>query len=191
MIGRTGPLFGQSLAAFAGGAVAAVVASRLLPPLIAQAAGSARAAGGGDPLETLIADHRRFVGLLSEMEQSADTATFQRTQLLLRLKRRLAAHALAEEDIVYPLLHDEAQAVDDAKHLYSEHADIKIHLHALEQMPKDGPEWARRASALKQLIEAHARHEEEVDFPRLRQVLSEQAMRQLAGHVYREKALIL
>jgi hypothetical protein len=41
------------------------------------------------------------------------------------------------------------------------------------------------------VIEAHARHEEEVDFPRLRQVLSKQAMRQLAGHVQREKALTL
>ena len=124
------------------------------------------------------------------MEQSPDSATFHRTQLLLRLKRALAAHAVAEEDIVYPLLHDDAKAVDDAKHLYSEHADIKIHLHALEQMPKDAPEWAQRAGALKQLIEAHARHEE-VDFPRLREVLDEQAMRHLAGHVQREKALIL
>jgi hemerythrin superfamily protein len=191
MIGKMGWLFGQGMAAFAGGAVAATVASRLLPPLVAQAAGAARAAGGGDPLETLIADHRRFVALLTEMEQSADTATIHRTQLLLRLKRGLAAHALAEEDIVYPLLHDEAKAADDAKHLYSEHADIKIHLHALEQMPKDAPEWAQRAGALKQLIEGHARHEEEIDFPRLREVLDEQAMRQLAGHVQREKALIL
>lgn len=191
MGGKLGLLFGQSMTAFAGGAVAAVVASRLLPPLVAQAAGVARAASGGDPLETLIADHRRFVALLTEMEQSSDTATFHRTQLLLRLKRGLAAHALAEEDIVYPLLHDEAKAADDAKHLYSEHADMKIHLYALEQMPKDDPEWAARAGTLRQLIEAHARHEEEVDFPKLRQVLSEQAMRQLAGHVQREKALIL
>jgi hypothetical protein len=81
--------------------------------------------------------------------------------------------------------------VEDAKHLYSEHADIKIHLHALEQMPKNTPEWVQRAGALKRLIEGHTRHEEEVDFPRLREVLEEQAMRQLAGHVQREKALIL
>ena len=104
MVGNTGWVFGQGMAAFAGGAVAATVVSRLLPPLVAQAAGSARAAGGGDPLATLIADHRHFVALLTEMEQSSVTATFHRTQLLLRLKRGLAAHALAEEDIVYPLL---------------------------------------------------------------------------------------
>ena len=148
-------------------------------------------AGGGDPLETLIADHRHFVALLTDMEQSPDTAKFHRTQLLLRLKRRMTAHALAEEDIVYPLLHDAAKATDDAKHLYGEHADMKIHLHALEEMPKDDPEWVERVRALKQLIEAHARHEEEVDFPKLREVLDEQATTRLAGSVQREKALVL
>jgi hypothetical protein len=41
------------------------------------------------------------------------------------------------------------------------------------------------------VIEVHAHPEEEIDFPRLREVLDEQAMRQLSGHVQREKALIL
>ena len=46
----------------------------------------------------LIADHRIFESLLTEMEKSADNEYLHRTQLFLRLKRRLAAHAMAEED---------------------------------------------------------------------------------------------
>jgi iron-sulfur cluster repair protein YtfE (RIC family) len=148
---------------------------------------------GRDPFDALIADHRRFIALLRDMEQSQSRgrSAFHRAQLLLRLKRGLAAHALAEEDVVYPLLHDEAKAIEETKHLYDEHADMKIHLHALEQMPKDAPEWTARARALRQLVEEHARQEEDVDFPKLRRALSEQAAARLSSNLQREKALIL
>ena len=191
MTAKTGLLSMPGIAIFASGAATAMIAARILPPFLAQAAGSAQAAGGRDPFAALIADHRHFVSLLTQMERSPEDAKLRRTQLLLRLKRRMTAHALAEEDIVYPLLHDEAKAAEDAKHLYGEHADMKIHLHALEQMPKDHPEWVERVRALKQLIEGHARHEEEVDFPELRRVLDETAMKRLSAHVQREKALVL
>lgn len=173
------------------GAAAAVIAGRMLPPLLAQASGTARAAAGRDPFEGLERDHRVFLSLLSRMESSDDGATFERTQLLLRLKRRLAAHAMAEEDVVYPLLHDVAHAPEDARHLYAEHAEIKMHLFALEQMAKDDPRWAARARELKMLIAGHARQEEEVDFPKLRGRMDRRTARAAAGGVQREKAFIV
>ena len=42
----------------------------------------------------------------------------RRNAMLLQLKRMLTAHALAEEDIVYPMLHDDAQRREQAKKLY-------------------------------------------------------------------------
>lgn len=186
-----GWLSSGNVAAFAGGAVAAVIASRMLPPLVAQAVGSARATAGRDPFDALAEDHRRFVTLLSEMEWSDDDAAFQRTRLLLRLKRRLTAHALAEEDVIYPMLHDQAGAAEDARRLYSDHAEIKMHLHALEQMPKGDPRWRDRVRALKALIQTHARQEEEVEFPKLRQILSDRATAMLSGNLQREKAFVL
>lgn len=171
--------------------MAGAIGSRLLPPFIAKVTGSARIGADSDPFSVLIADHRIFESLLTEMEQSADNESLYRTQLFLRLKRRLAAHAMAEEDVVYPLLHDKAKAAEDAKHLYAEHADIKIHLYALETLPKNDPEWVQRASALKALIVSHARHEEDVDFPKLRLILSQSEAIRLAGNVQREKALVL
>ena len=112
-------------------------------------------------------------------------------QKLLMVKRRLSAHALAEEDVICPMLHDAAGAVSDVRHLYSEHAEIKIHLHALEMTPKNDPDWARRAGELRALIESHARQEEEIDFPKLRATLSERERRQMTASMQREKALLL
>ena len=81
MAAKMGSLSGHSIAMFASGAATAMLAARILPPLVAQAAGSVRAASGQDPFATLIADHRHFVALLTEMERSPNSATFHRTQL--------------------------------------------------------------------------------------------------------------
>lgn len=179
----------RGLAAFAGGAAAAFIASRVLPPLMAQAAGAARTAAGRDPFDALARDHREMLALLAKMERT--DAALGRTQRLLRLKRRLTAHALAEEDIIYPLLREQANEVEDARHLYGEHAEMKVLLRALEQMPPDAPQWGDKVRELRTLVEGHARHEEEIDFPKLRSMLDEGALAKLSGHVQREKALVL
>jgi len=181
----------NGLMAFAGGVLVALVASRLMPPLVAQAAGTLRAQAGRDPFDALAHDHRVILSLLDQMEDSPDHATMRRTQLLLRLKRRLAAHALAEEDVVYPLLHDRAHEEEDTRRLYAEHADMKMHLFALEQMPKDDPRWRARVGELRALIAGHVHQEEDVDFPRLRERLDDRATARLSGGVAREKALVL
>ncbi|HSK42033.1 MAG TPA: hemerythrin domain-containing protein [Arenibaculum sp.] len=182
----------RSLAMFAGGAVAAILVSRILPPLMAQAGGTARArAGYRDGFDTLIQDHRKLLSLLTRMEHSPDTAVVDRTQLLLRLKRQLAAHARAEEDVIYPLLHDRAHETGDARRLYDEHADMKIHLFTLEETPKDDPRWIDTVRDLKALIEQHIRQEEDVDFPKLRRMLDRRETAHVSGNVQREKALIL
>jgi hemerythrin superfamily protein len=181
----------RGLAAFTTGALAAVIASRILPPLVAQAAGSAQAAAGRDPFDALADDHRIILSLLSRMENSPDDAVFDRTQLLLRLKRRLSAHAVAEEDVVYPLLHGRAHEEDDTMHLYSEHAEMKMHIFALEQMPKNDPRWRDTARELKDLVAGHVKQEEEVDFPKLRAVLDQKETSMMSGGIQREKALLL
>lgn len=178
----------SGLIAFASGAAVAILASRLLPPVVAQAAGTTMAR---DPFDALMDDHRHILALLDAMERTHTGETFQRTQLLLRLKRRLAAHAIAEEDVVYPLLHDHAHQEADVRHLYGEHADMKMHLYALEQMPKDDPAWRRRVIQLKELVAEHVQQEEDVDFPKLRNALDQRETARLSGHVQREKALLL
>lgn len=174
--------------AFAGGASLGMVAGRYLPPLLAQ---GLAAMGNQDPFEPFVRDHRRFLHLLNEMEASRGRSMVHRGQLLARLKRGLAAHAVAEEDVIYPLLIEEAEADVAARRLYAEHGMIKTHLYALERSLADEDAWLSRAAALRALVADHARLEEEVEFPRLRLALDTGETARMARHLRREKAMIV
>lgn len=169
----------------------ALVGARLLPPLVAQAHGKARMRRGGDPLETLIDDHRAIMAHLDAMVESGDQEMFSRAQHLLRLKRRLGAHAMAEEDIVYPALQEQPALDADSAQLYQQHAEMKVLLYKLEQTPKNDEQWHVHATALRTLIEGHIRQEEDVDFPKLRAALDDATSSELASKIEREKALVL
>jgi hemerythrin superfamily protein len=176
-------------AVFAGGALAGLLASRALPPLLAQASGMARGAAGRDPFAALAQDHQTILALLGAMAEA--DSVFNRTQRFLRLKRKLSAHALAEEDVIYPALCELGQDREGAQQLYAEHAEMKIHLYTLEEMPKDDPAWESQVGELRTLIEGHARQEEDVEFPTLRAALDEEALSKIFGKMQREKALLL
>lgn len=176
--------YGMALA----GAVAGFLAARVLPPLLAQAGGRM---APSDPFDRLAQDHRAILDLIDRMEWADGNSS--RGTLLLRLKRRLTTHALAEEDVIYPLLREEVGEAEAVKQLYAEHGDIKIHLYVLEAMlsgMEDG-DWQARVRSLRELIAKHAEQEEEVEFPRLRRLLKDHELTVVAGKMQREKALVL
>ncbi len=180
---------GRNVALFAGGLAAGVVGSRLLPPLFAVAAGRARA--GEDPFDRLIEDHRRILSVLDEMITVPTDSRMRRSRLFLMAKRRLAKHAMAEEDVVYPILHRRAEHVERSKHLFDEHADMKILLYELEESLKSGTDWSSAARSLRDLVKRHADEEENRVFPELRRTLSEGSKPKLSGQIRREEAMVL
>lgn len=182
---------GRDLAVVAGGVAAGVLGSRLLPPILAMANGSVRARFGEGPFDRLKQDHRDILAILDRMTERPDDGTTSPGALFLTLKRTLAKHALAEEDVVYPVLHERAHAEQDAKKLYSEHADMKIHLYGLEQALTQGLHWDTRVQALRSLLRRHVEEEETVQFPRLETLMDEQLSRSTPGQIRREQALIL
>lgn len=182
---------GSALLAVVAVAAATLLATRLLPPLAAEAHGRLRR---GDPFERLAADHRAILDVLRRM--AAARGARQRLHLLARLKRRLAAHAMAEEDIVYPLLDREAGARAEVRQFYAEHAEMKMQLYALETLADgghgaDGDDWGQHVRELHRVVARHV-HEEEIDaFPRLRQLLDRPRLSAVSGQVQREKAMLL
>jgi len=181
----------RDLVVAAGGMALGVLASRLLPPLIASANGTIAAKRGDDPFERLIQDHRAIISTLQQMEAAPREAWARRGTLFLKLKRTLAKHAMAEEDVVYPALHDDAMDTHGSKHLYQEHADMKIHLFELERMLKNKSDWTQTVRELRTLIQKHIHDEENVEFPKVRRALSEQQRSDIAGQIRREEALVL
>ena len=181
----------RDMAAMAGGVAVGMITSRLLPPLLGSASGSMRARLGRDPFERLTQDHRHIASLLERMLAASENSTMRRMPVFLALKRALGKHALAEEDVVYPLLYGAADAAEAAKQLYREHAEMKIHLHELETALRTGASWSGRASQLQTLISRHVRDEEDVQFPKLQAVLDERQRQLVSGQIRREEALIL
>lgn len=172
-----------------GGLGAGMIASRLLPPLIAAAMGSRRVREGGDPFALLIEDHRQILRLLDRMRALRTESVMRRSGLYLMLKRKLAKHAMAEEDVVYPIVHNDAGTND--KHLYDEHADMKILLFELERQLKNRADWTHTVSRLRELVHHHADEEETSIFPKLREQLRGDGMPKVSGQIAREEALIV
>jgi len=181
---------GRNLAVVAGGVAVGVLGSRLLPPMLAMANGSVRARLGEGPFDRLKQDHREILAILDQMVERPEDSTTSKGALFLGLKRTLAKHALAEEDVVYPVLYERAHAVEEAKKLYSEHADMKIHLYGLEEALKQGLNWDTRVQALRSLIRRHVEDEESVQFPRLESLMDDRLTRATPGQIRREKAMI-
>jgi iron-sulfur cluster repair protein YtfE (RIC family) len=168
-----------------------VAASRFLPPVVANASGALKAKFGQDPFRKLEEDHRYVKSLLRRMADASEGSPAERMKLLLMFKRALGKHAMAEEDVVYPILHEIAGAAEQARELYDEHAQMKIHLYALETAVASPPTWAERVRRLQDLIGEHIRDEEDVEFPRLRALLQDRQQATLAGKILREEALVL
>jgi hemerythrin superfamily protein len=169
------------------GAAGGILAGKLLPIVIANATGVARAAAGKDPFEGLVREHRELLALLDRMENAPRGNYVRRGMLFAQFKRKIAKHAMAEEDVVYPMLTDEAERAEEARKLYEEHGRIKILLFELEQSMKDDEGWLKAVRGLRNEIEPHARQEEEVEFPALRARMDElgRSGNRLANHSQR------
>ncbi|HTK36026.1 MAG TPA: hemerythrin domain-containing protein [Caulobacteraceae bacterium] len=146
-----------------------------------------QAAGGlaGDWFAALKADHRlvdRLFGLLTRTEE---TETAKRQLLFARIAHALARHQFEEEHVIYPSLLDGGPA-KTPKHLDAEHFEMKSFVHELTELPKDDPHWLKKAEALRRLIQAHVREEEEIVFPRLRERLTAKENAHLTRALHRE-----
>lgn len=181
----------RDLVAFGAGMLTGLGVGRIAPPAAGRAIGSLSAMAGRDPFDALAQDHRDVLALFDVVERTDSSARLRRSTLLFQIKRRLTAHALAEEDIIYPMLRDDAHREEMASQLYREHAEMKVHLFELEHQATNEVGWIAKLRDLRGIIERHARQEEDSEFPRLRAALSGDGKSRLLGEIRREKALVL
>jgi hemerythrin superfamily protein len=173
------------------GAAGGILLGRFLPVLLANANGLVQGIAGRDPFDALIQQHRTLLSLLDRMEQVPTSDWAKRKVLFLAFKRTIGKHAMAEEDIVYPLLKTEAERHEATQKLYREHASMKIHLFELERAILEEDGWRDAVRALRSEIEPHAREEEETEFPRLRELLDNKRTALLSRKIRQEEALVV
>ncbi len=171
---------------------AQMIGAAALGFLVGVAANSARKAAvqgaeamGGDWLAVLKAEHRAVEGLFEALLKTSARQKARRAALFAKLKHALNKHALQEETVVYPAL-KETHTDGMAKHLYADHADIKIFLREIEDMAKDDPLWIERIRACQACVAHHVREEEVEVFPRFHHQMSPQQNGRLTMLMHRE-----
>jgi hemerythrin superfamily protein len=138
----------------------------------------------GDWFATLKADHKLVDGLFG-LDQTTPDDSAKRQALFAKIAYALARHQFEEEHVVYPTLLGRWPA-NTPKHLDAEHFEMKSFVHELAEMPKDDPKWLKKVQALRRLVQAHVRDEEEIVFPRLQDRLSSKENAHLTRALHRE-----
>lgn len=179
--------YGMLLAGAAGG----LLLGRFLPVVVANLRGAIGGASGRDPFANLIREHRQLLTLLDRMEATPSDQKMKRMALFLQFKRTIGKHALAEEDIVYPLLQNDAEREETTRKLYAEHASMKVNLFELERAMAEDDAWQMRVQALRAEIEPHARQEEEIEFPQLRKLMDQARNAELSRKLDQEESLLV
>jgi hemerythrin superfamily protein len=135
--------------------------------------------------EILKLEHKATLAKFDLLLATEDDETAKRASLVKTIHYALNKHAHQEEQVVYPALRQANETVD-ADHLEHEHGYVKTFLYELENMPKDSPEFLGRVREFRNLIEEHARMEEEQVFPRFKQALSEEQDKKITALMNKE-----
>jgi hemerythrin superfamily protein len=121
------------------------------------------AATQDDVVDLLLAQHQEIRRLFAETEGTGGQA---RAESFDRLRRLLAVHETAEEQVLHPEARrtlDDGDQVVDAR--LDEENQAKRMLEDLERVGPDAPNFLILLEQLKQAVLEHAEHEERDEFP--------------------------
>jgi hemerythrin-like domain-containing protein len=175
---------GRKLGAL-GAAAAGGAALGLLAMFGRKAAVQAPSALAGDWVEALELEHKAVMKIFDTLENTDETATTRRNLHLAQLKHALAKHDVEEGNVIYPALR-EAGFTEQADQLTKEHGYVKQYLYELETMPTSSPDWIAKLRTFRADLERHVAEEENVLFPQLRELLSEEKNKKLTATMNKE-----
>jgi hemerythrin HHE cation binding domain-containing protein len=130
-----------------------------------------------DVVDFLVSQHEQIKSLFAETLSASGK---EREEAFVGLRRLLAVHETAEEEIVHPRakrkLAEGATVVD--KRLEEEH-EAKTVLQKLEKLDVNSEEFTRQLTELREAVIDHAEHEEREEFSRLGEELSDQELERM------------
>jgi hemerythrin superfamily protein len=138
---------------------------------------STKLAGGRDVVAFLIAQHQQIKDLFEQVTRSSAD---DREQAFTALRRLLAVHETAEEEIVHPRARQELSDGDDVVDArLQEENEAKQKLARLESLDIDGSEFERLFQELQADVLLHAASEEEQEFSRLADELDDDQLQRM------------
>ena len=143
-----------------------------------------------DAITLLRDDHRAMIDLFTEIDAipssiPADAEAMQRRRTLFeQVSMALSRHAVAEEELLYPLVR---RAVPDgdalADHALDEHQEVKETLARLEKMSPDNLEFDTELRALMTSVREHISEEEGTLFALMEQHVDAETLDDLGRHL--------
>jgi hemerythrin-like domain-containing protein len=133
-------------------------------------------------LQTLKAEHDQVRSLFEQLDATTDRAEKTRTQLLEKIERLLIPHAKWEEQVFYPAFAERADSDGLKAHAEAieEHRAVEVTmLPDLKGADVDSRQFAGTAKALADLVQHHAREEENSIFTAMRKVFSAEELADL------------
>lgn len=140
-----------------------------------------------DVVELLLEQHNQIKTLFGRVASAQGTEKREAFEDVVRL---LAVHESAEEEIVHPVARRKVergeQVVEGRLH---EEDEAKHALAQLYDMGVDHPEFNQKFKAFADAVVQHASREEAEEFPSLRQNISEEQLKRMAGAVRAAEAV--
>jgi hemerythrin superfamily protein len=134
-----------------------------------------------DVVSFLKAQHEQIKALFGKVSATSGS---EREQAFLELRRLLAVHETAEEEVVHPrALHElpDGQVIVQAR-VHEEH-DAKEALAELEKLDVDSAEFETKLATFQAAVVAHAEAEEQQEFSRLEAELDDQQLQRMRNAV--------
>jgi hemerythrin superfamily protein len=145
-----------------------------------------------DVIEVLTADHREVEAMFTELETLMQTRSGTddelRKDLVDQITIELVRHSVAEEVAVYPAVKEKVSA-EEAERAKSEHAEAEQTMKRLEGLDPDEATFDEELRTLMSEIRGHVEEEEGQMFPRMREVMTPDELRDLGRRVEAIKKL--
>jgi hemerythrin superfamily protein len=138
-----------------------------------------------DVVDLLLEQHNQVKSLFGQLINATGD---QKRELFQELVRLLAVHESAEEQVVHPVARKQAgDEVVEAR--LREENEAKRALAELHDLGVDHPDFDVKLATLANAVLDHATHEEREEFPYLRQNVSAEQLRRMAGAVRAAEAI--
>ncbi|MFJ5531814.1 hemerythrin domain-containing protein [Streptomyces sp. NPDC093261] len=127
----------------------------------------------GDVVRILLEQHARIRDLFAEVKGAQGD---EKKEIFDELRALLAVHETAEEMILRPVAEKTAGAAEAEARNHEEEEANKV-LAQLEKMDVGSPEFDTRIAAFERAVIDHAEHEEQEEFPAVRQGCDEDKLK--------------
>jgi hemerythrin superfamily protein len=143
-----------------------------------------------DALDLLTADHNRVRGLFARFQAAEEAGnTGQMAGLAEHVITELGVHTQIEEELFYPAVREQSDALhDEVAEGVEEHHVVKVLIAEINALSAQDDAWRAKMKVLIESVEHHAEEEESEMFPKVRKTFSAATLYDLGEQLEARKA---